>query len=217
MTKSAYYQASIQEFVAAESDAILGALAKHHRFSLEQQQKFAWQFQVESLKRYLPGDLQGSLFFEFSIPRMGKRADVVLMTGGVVFVIEFKVGSSDADRYAVEQVHDYALDLKNFHRGSHHLPIVPILIPTAMHPQVDLDLIWDADMVAKPVVSSINQLPFIVQRVIEKALRSYWMPMHGPTLDTNQHRRLSRRRLPSIDITMSRKSPGARLVQTTWD
>lgn len=167
MTKSAYYQASIQEFIEAESDAILGALAKHHRFSLEQQQKFAWQFQIESLKRCLPGDLQGSLFFEFSIPRMGKRADVVLMTGGVVFVVEFKVGSSDADRYAIEQVHDYALDLKNFHRGSHHLPIVPILIPTAIGSQGDPDLIWDADMVAKPVVSSIDRLAFIVQRVIE--------------------------------------------------
>ena len=61
---------------------------------------------------------------------MGKRADCILVTGGIVFVIEFKVGSSTFDRHAIEQVHDYALDLKNFHEGSHASTIIPVLIAT---------------------------------------------------------------------------------------
>jgi hypothetical protein len=38
------------------------------------------------------------------------------------------------DRSAIEQAHDYALDLKNFHRGSHNLPIVPIVVATRAKP-----------------------------------------------------------------------------------
>jgi hypothetical protein len=46
------------------------------------------------------------------------------------FVIEFKVGESLFNRAAVDQVWDYALDLKNFHETSHHCVIAPILIAT---------------------------------------------------------------------------------------
>ena len=47
-----------------------------------------------------------------------------------MFVVEFKVGESTFDRAAVDQVWDYALDLKNFHEASHTVSIVPILIAT---------------------------------------------------------------------------------------
>jgi hypothetical protein len=61
---------------------------------------------------------------------MGKRADVVLVTAGIVFVIEFKIGSYKFDAAAVDQVVDYSLDLKNFHAGSHDRRIVPIVVAT---------------------------------------------------------------------------------------
>ena len=131
MTRIAYYEANIQEFLAADKDAVLGILAAQHGFALEHEQKYAWQRQIQLLQHHLVPTLKGWIYFEFSISRMGKRADVVLLTGGVVFVVEFKVGSHSFDSYAIEQSHDYALDLKNFHRGSHNIPIVPILIPTA--------------------------------------------------------------------------------------
>ena len=51
---------------------------------------------------------------------MGKRADVVIISEGHVFVIEYKVGADNFQKSAVDQVMDYALDLKNFHEGSHH-------------------------------------------------------------------------------------------------
>lgn len=61
---------------------------------------------------------------------MGRRIDVVLIIGPIVFVIEFKVGESDFTRAALEQVWDYALDLKNFHAASHDAALIPILVAT---------------------------------------------------------------------------------------
>lgn len=83
---------------------------------------------------------------------MGKRADVVVLLGSTVFVIEFKVGSSTFDSYAIDQVHDYALDLKNFHLGSHALQIVPILCATESLDSAPTDIAWAEDGVAAPTL-----------------------------------------------------------------
>lgn len=151
MIGQAYYDADIDAFFAADEDAVLGLLAARHGFALEHEQKYAWQSQIRLLRRYLPRVIPGRLYFEFSIPRMGKRADVVLVIGGTIFVIEFKVGATRFDRYAVDQVHDYALDLKNFHRGTHHLPVVPILIATEAPVQPVVSVNWASDSVADPI------------------------------------------------------------------
>ena len=45
-------------------------------------------------------------------------------------MIEFKVGERVFERAAVDQVWDYALDLKNFHEASHAVSIIPILMAT---------------------------------------------------------------------------------------
>ncbi len=165
----AYYEADIQDFLAADEDAVLGALAMHHGFALEHQQKHAWQSQIQILRHRLPSAITGRIYFEFSIPRMGKRVDVVIVTGGVVFVLEFKVGAHSFDRYAVEQVFDYALDLKNFHRGSHNLPIVPVLIPTAAPIQPEMEIKWALDRVAEPLCISPEGLP----QTLELAVGQY--------------------------------------------
>lgn len=169
MSQISYYEAKILDFLNADEDAILGALSKRHPFALEHQQKNAWQTQIQLLQELLTPSLQGWIYFEFSIPRMGKRADVVLLIGGVVLVLEFKVGARSFERSAIEQVHDYALDLKNFHRGSHHLPIVPIVIPTSAphHPVPALE--WAQDKVAEPVCIA----PASLMQVIEKVRKQY--------------------------------------------
>ena len=166
MTRIAYYEANIQDFLAADEDAILGVLSMQHGFALEHQQKHAWQAQVQCLRHHLAPNQTGWIYFEFSIPRMGKRADVVLVTAGVVFVIEFKVGAHSFDNYAVEQVHDYALDLKNFHRGSHGLPIVPILISTAAPLQPMPAMKWASDQVAEPLCIATADLPQAIEMVV---------------------------------------------------
>lgn len=164
----AYYEANIQEFLTADEDAILGVLSIQHGFALEHQQKHAWQSQIKLLRQLLTPALEGWIYFELSIPRMGKRADVVLLAGGVVFVIEFKVGSHSFDGHAIEQAYDYALDLKNFHRGSRDLPIVPILIPTAAPLQPVPTMRWAADRVAEPLCISPGGLPQAIEHAVRQ-------------------------------------------------
>lgn len=72
----------------------------------------------------------GHIFFEFVLPRLGRRVDVALVIAQLVFVLEFKVGEREFQRHAIDQAWDYALDLKNFHEPSHQIPIVPVLIAT---------------------------------------------------------------------------------------
>jgi len=72
----------------------------------------------------------GNSFLEYTIPRLNKRADVILLLRGIIFCIEFKVGQSAYNQQDVDQVMDYALDLKNFHKESHLRTIVPILVAT---------------------------------------------------------------------------------------
>ena len=55
---------------------------------------------------------------------------LVLLIGPVIFVLEFKIGEKEFLSYAIDQVWDYALDLKNFHESSHDHLIAPVLIAT---------------------------------------------------------------------------------------
>lgn len=125
--KRSYYSASVSDFLKADVDAITGQLARNSEGSVLQSQIDAWEFQVRLLKEVLPHH-HGYLFFEFSIPRMGKRIDVVLIVASAVLVIEFKVGASEFSAAALDQVYDYGLDLKNFHEPSHQCCVAPILL-----------------------------------------------------------------------------------------
>ena len=153
----AWYEAPIPTFLDATSDEIIGRLATNNDFPLVAAQRNAWLDQVCLLKRVLTG-LTGSIFLEFSIPRVGRRIDVVLVIGPVVFVVEFKVGEASFDREAIEQVWDYALDLKNFHEASHSVALVPILIATEADGVFPLRLTKDEDGVFRPVSIPAGQL-----------------------------------------------------------
>lgn len=124
-----YYQNSISQFLLDSQDSILGNLAKKHQHNLEDLQKNAWIKQIDFLKESLK-DFQGNIYFEFSIPRMGRRVDNILIINDIIFVVEFKVGEKEYPKYAQEQVIDYCLDLANFHHESHNKTIIPILIST---------------------------------------------------------------------------------------
>ena len=170
MGNIAYYQAELVYFITSNDSETLSALVANHRFDLNTEQRNAWQQQIQILKKTLNSFSKGQIYFEFLIPRMGKRADVVLLMNGVVFVIEFKVGASSVDRSAIDQVHDYSLDLKNFHRGSHDLPIVPIAIATNATEQSSPTLSWANDKVAKPMSGCPNCLPEIINMTLRQQL-----------------------------------------------
>ena len=148
-----WYGALITDFVDASSDAVVGHIATNAEFAVLPTQRDAWLSQIAFLRSQLT-ELSGSIFFEFSIPRMGRRIDVVLVVGAVVFAVEFKVGEKTLDRAAKDQVWDYALDLKNFHKASHHIAIVPILIATEATDCPPLALVADADQVYRPILTT---------------------------------------------------------------
>lgn len=128
--RRSYYSGSISEFLSTSDTEILGELANANPFALEATQKSAWLGQITILKRVLTKHT-GRIYFEYAIPRMGKRIDVVLLIGPVIFVLEFKVGESHFSSSALDQVTDYCLDLKNFHETSAEHFITPVLIATA--------------------------------------------------------------------------------------
>jgi len=127
--KREYYSDSIGNFLTSSKEEIVGKLTLSNDFSLEQTQRGAWVEEIKILQKVLE-PYKGSVYFEYSIPRMGQRIDVVLLIGPVIFVLEFKVGEKEFTSYATDQVFDYALDLKNFHESSHEHFIAPILIAT---------------------------------------------------------------------------------------
>ncbi len=125
-----YYQSSIKEFLISDTDKIFGEITMNNSSSETRiQQSNTWKDQIRILKRELY-DLDGTVIFEYSIPRMGKRVDNIVLYKNIVFVLEFKCGADSYNSNDYDQVFDYALDLKNFHKQSSDKLIVPILIAT---------------------------------------------------------------------------------------
>jgi hypothetical protein len=153
----AYYSAPVADFIRSSEDAILGAIASSNEHELELTQRNAWLAQIQILKEQLFEVDGGHIFFEFSIPRMGKRADVIYLNCNAVFVLEFKVGASSYHSGDIAQVVDYSVDLKNFHEGSHKLDVIPILIATAA-PDVSDKIIFREDRVADCLRSNATTL-----------------------------------------------------------
>lgn len=127
--RKALYSNSISGFLSDSEEVILGILTTENEFALEQTQRDSWIYEISVLKNIL-NTFKGQIYFEFSIPRMGQRIDVVLLIGPIIFVIEFKVGERKYNTSDVDQVFDYALDLNNFHEPSHNRLITPILVAT---------------------------------------------------------------------------------------
>lgn len=151
-----WYGATIGDFLASDADEVLGKLARHAGDGHFTDQRGAWLAQIDILQTQLKG-LEGWVFFEFNIPRMGRRVDVILVLGSMIFALEFKAGETTYDRAAIEQVWDYALDLKNFHEASHNVAIAPILVATeAKHLPAKFEA--DADNVYRPVLTNADKL-----------------------------------------------------------
>lgn len=124
-----YFQSTIDKFLLEKPDYIFGKLARKHQHDLEDEQKNAWLEQIKLLQSSLK-EVSGHIYFEFSIPRMGKRVDNILISKNLIFVIEFKIGDNYYAKNAQYQTIDYCLDLLNFHEGSHNKVIIPILVST---------------------------------------------------------------------------------------
>ncbi len=165
MPIKAYYSEAVCEFLEEDDDRVLGILTREHHHALDEPQRWAWLQQISILKTALARCPNGRIFLEFYIPRMGKRVDAVLLSNTIVFLLEFKVGATEHTADAFDQVEDYALDLKNFHEGSHSAPIVPVLISTKAKLYPIAELRFADDLVAEPVATSAAGLADLIEKI----------------------------------------------------
>lgn len=161
------FDATIDAFLRTPEEHVVGRLSYFHGFDTNSEQANAWAVEARILRSALSGSKRGHIYFEFLIPRMGRRADVVIYSQGIVFVIEFKVGASKFERHDKEQAHGYALDLKYFHSGSHYLPIIPILVATKA-PAAWLDLQWGEEKIAETLCTNGQNLAQIIAECVDQ-------------------------------------------------
>lgn len=162
-----YYSANINTFLKQSDNQILGELARNNEFALDDMQKSAWISQIVILKEQLSAFEDGHILFEYSIPRIGKRIDNVFIYNGLIFLLEFKVGDKTYHNYAIEQVMDYALDLKYFHKESHSKTLVPILIATRAE-NIENSILGYSDGIIKPLKCGSNNIARIINDVCKQ-------------------------------------------------
>lgn len=167
----AFYSDYKNNFESKTDEQIIGQLSALHTQDLLHTQTLAWIEQLPILRKALKGLGDYKLYLEFLIPRMGKRIDAVCLTCGVIFVIEFKTNDhfSKSDQ---DQVEDYALDLKNFHGGSHNCPIVPLLVSVSATTSKPRQYEFAIDLVWKPVCLCEADLEYHIQKIAKDYVKT---------------------------------------------
>lgn len=165
------YNNTFAGFIRDQDESILGSLADGYHGAVQTTQIEAWKGEISIMKSVLSllEGRDGRIIFEYDIPRLGKRIDVVLLYKGIVFCVEFKVGESQILESDVDQVLDYALDLKNFHKYSEDKVIAPMLVATA-YKSSSKDVLMSVydDHVINPLVTGQAGLIDIINLVLQR-------------------------------------------------
>lgn len=133
MSDRCFFRAQGSDFFLNGFDnAAIAALASAHvsGFDLNDAQLYAWKEELRTLKPVARAFPNATFAFEYMIPRMGRRADVVILQDSDVFIVEFKIGEKSYPAQALDQVQDYVFDLRNFHGLSWDANIIPMLVCT---------------------------------------------------------------------------------------
>lgn len=165
------YNSSFEKFINADDNSIFGALCDNYHGDALTTTREAWRSEISIIKGVLLNyaDKNGQVIFEYDIPRLGKRIDVVLLFKGIVFCVEFKVGESKILEADIDQVLDYALDLKNFHKFSQDNLIVPILVATNYsNSSTDIRMSVYDDRVVNPLVTGKAGISNLISKILEK-------------------------------------------------
>ena len=166
------YHATIHDFLQQSPEALLGTFVNNYHGVAMTTTNEAWADEIRIMQEGLQPwkDEDGQVIFEYDIPRLGKRIDVVLLLRGLIFCLEFKVGEREMLQSNIEQVLDYALDLKNFHLLSQNRTIVPILIPTRFQSSSNefRPSVYD-DSIYNPLVTGANGLQQLIADVLAHA------------------------------------------------
>ena len=165
------YNSDFAAFLYTDSASIYRILDDNYHGEALTTTRDAWKAEIEIMKNVVSGlsDANGQIIFEYDIPRLGKRIDVVLLYRGIVFCLEFKVGESKILESNIDQVLDYALDLKNFHKFSEDKVIAPILVATNYaNRSTSLQMSVYDDMVINPLVTGKLGISALIQSVLNK-------------------------------------------------
>ena len=165
------YNSSFTEFLATSENSIFGTLCDRYHGEALTTTREAWRSEISIMKEIVSrfAGKDGKIIFEYDIPRLGKRVDVVLLLGGIVFCLEFKVGQSSIIEADVDQVLDYALDLKNFHKFSQEHLIVPILIATNYrNSSTEIQMSVYDDRVVNPLLSGKAGAANLIAEVLKQ-------------------------------------------------
>lgn len=164
------YNNSFDGFINESDQSILGILCQNFHGDIGTTSRNAWEEEILILKQLLLefDDSQGNIIFEYDIPRLGKRIDVVLLYKGIIFCIEFKVGEKYIHEADVDQVLDYALDLNNFHKYSQDKVIAPILIATRYRSKSTVvQPSGYSDRVINPLITGEDGILSVINLVLE--------------------------------------------------
>lgn len=165
------YSSGIKRFLSLDDNLIFGTLCDKYHGDAPTTTREAWKGEISVMKGLLSNyaDKEGKIIFEYDIPRLGKRVDVVLLLEGIIFCIEFKVGESKILEADVDQVLDYALDLKNFHKFSQDNLVVPILVATNYRSSsTEIKMSVYDDRVVNPLVTGASGLANLVSEVLKR-------------------------------------------------
>ena len=155
-----YYSDTIASFIDRNVNEIIGKLTLASQHDINDETSQSWVEEIYTLKEILkPYRFRGSIYFEYNIPRMGRRADVIVVIDGIIFVLEYKTSEQKFTREARTQVWDYALDLKNFHEQSAERILIPILVaPKESNKNCSLELKYYEDNVYEPLQVNASKL-----------------------------------------------------------
>jgi hypothetical protein len=178
-----YYSDSITDFLSRSTNEIVGDLTLASQHDINDETAQSWVEEIDTLREALEAySGRGSLYFEYNIPRMGRRADVIVLIDGIVFVVEYKTAEQRFTREAMVQVWDYALDLKNFQEGCLDRILIPILVaPKEKDSHCHLTLKHFEDMVYEPLMVNRKKLSEVFESVLEGVVYK-----DKPTLDDDQ-------------------------------
>lgn len=165
------YNKTISAFLTDDANAIFGALNNNFHGDASTTTRDAWMYEIKLLQEVLRKweNETSQVIFEYNIPRLGKRIDVIILLRDKIFCLEFKVGEENKKQADVEQVLDYALDLKNFHFLSRDHEIIPILIPTEYR-HMSLEISVYSDGVYTPLVTGSNDLQNLFQNLLDQVI-----------------------------------------------
>lgn len=164
-----YYSDTIASFIDRNVNEIIGKLTLASQHDINDETSQSWVEEIYTLKEILqPYRFRGSIYFEYNIPRMGRRADVIVVIDGIIFVLEYKTSEQKFTREARTQVWDYALDLKNFHEQSAERILIPILVaPKESNKNCSLELKYYEDNVYEPLQVNASKLRDAFASVLE--------------------------------------------------